>query len=483
MSHTAFEQLLLQNFSFAPTAGQKKLFYAFARMMYSDKARLALMIKGYAGTGKTTCVKAMVDSLAEHRINAVLLAPTGRAAKVLGNYSNRKASTIHKEIYVKRMDRSGRVWFELRENENIDTVYFVDEASMIGQDTVVFSEDSFDAGSLLDDLLSHIYSGERCRLVIIGDTAQLPPVGCPLSPALNMEGLRDNYSLNIAAIELLEVIRQKEGSGILINATSLRELIVSQGNELPQFSTLNFNDIHRVDTDMQPVVEEALQEYGIEDLVIITRSNKRANLFNQQVRSRILGNEEEINSGDRMMVLKNNYFWLDEKESKEVGFIANGDILNIHRIKSFEERGAFRFCKAIVKMADYPEMPEMEVILLCTTIWEESAQLSKAKMQELWQVCALDYPDASTVGQVRKLLQKDPYYNALHVKFAYAITCHKAQGGQWPCVFVDQGYLTDEMAGLELNRWFYTALTRAQKEVYLVGFQEKLIVEEERNLF
>ena len=483
MEQANFQSLLLSQFAFDPTTGQAQLFYAFSRMMTSHKDRLALMIKGYAGTGKTTCVKAMVEALAEAGRRSVLLAPTGRAAKVLGNYSGKKASTIHKEIYMKRMDKSGRVWFELRENENLNTVYFVDEASMIGADRVVFNDDDFDAGSLLDDLLTHIYSGENCSIVLIGDTAQLPPVGTPLSPALQPDRLRDSYGLNIATIELTEVIRQKEGSGILMNATALRNLIVSQAETLPQFFCEAFKDVHRVTSDMQPCVEEALSKYGIDDTMIITRSNKRANLFNQQVRARILGHEEEINSSDRMMVIKNNYFWIDEKESNEVGFIANGDIIQVVRVRSFEERGNFRFCKAVVRMIDYPDLPEMEVMLLCNTIWEETAQLGKQRMQELWQTCALDYPDAVSMGALRRALQKDPYYNALHVKFSYAITCHKAQGGQWPCIFVDQGYLTDEHAGMELNRWFYTAITRAQDEVYLVGFQDKLWIEAERNLF
>ncbi|MFM2195065.1 MAG: hypothetical protein RL092_665 [Bacteroidota bacterium] len=483
MDQPAFLEILNSEFAMQPTTGQERLFYAFSRMVFSPKERLALMIKGYAGTGKTTCVRTMVNSLAQVGFKSVLLAPTGRAAKVLGLYSQHKASTIHKEIYMKRMDSGGRVWFELRENEHVNTVFFIDEASMIGTDQLVLDDDEFFAGSLLEDLITHVYSGEGCKLVIIGDTAQLPPVGSSMSPSLNLEGLRDEYHLNIAGVELTEVIRQKAGSGILTNATSLRELIVSGGEGLPQFSTETYTDVERVMSDMQPLIEDALNRYGVEDMVVITRSNKRANLFNQQIRNRILWHEEEINSNDRLMVIKNNYYWLEQLEKNEVGFIANGDILRVRRIKKFEDRGPFRFCKADVVFEDYPELPEMEVIMLCNTIMEESAQLAKNLSKKLFEICSQDYPDAVSLGHLRRLLQKDPYYNALHMKFAYAITCHKAQGGQWPCVFIDQGYLTDEMAGLELNRWFYTALTRAQEKVYLVGFQDKLMVESERGLF
>ncbi len=428
------------------------------------------MVKGYAGTGKTTCVSAMVATLEEHGIQVVLLAPTGRAAKVLGNYSGRKAWTIHRQIYTRKADKSGRGWFELRDNEKTNTVYFVDESSMIGTGS---STNELGMENMLDDLVTHVYSGEGCSLVLIGDGAQLPPVGSPKSPALDLELMQHDYSLNIAAVELTEVIRQKAGSGILENATSIRNQVIAGEEALPQFTIGQFTDVVRVDEDLQSYFEDAYSKYGKDDMIILTRSNKRANLFNQQVRSRILWHEEEINSGDRMMILRNNYFWLDDKTS-QAGFLANGDTIQIQRVLSFEDRESFRFCKALVKLVDYPDEPEFETILLCNSIWEESASLKYDKIKELGNLIALDYPEITSNALLRKKVYSDPYFNALQVKFAYAITCHKAQGGQWPCVFVDQGYLIDEMAGIELNRWFYTAVTRASEVLFLVGFSEKL---------
>jgi ATP-dependent exoDNAse (exonuclease V) alpha subunit len=466
----SFEQSLIANFSFTPTKGQERLFYAFTRMMFSDKPRVALIVKGYAGTGKTTTVSAMVKTLLESGKKVVLLAPTGRAAKVLSNYSGTVASTIHKQIYYRKSDRSGNTWFELKENEMENTVFFVDEASMIGTERFSLVQGDVGSGDLLEDLISHIYSGVGCRMVLIGDGAQLPPVGSAQSPALRLDFLRDEYSMNIAEIELNEVIRQKEGSGILENATRLRDLINAQSGQYPEIVINGFKDIAHVTSDLQPILEEGIRNYGLDGSIIITRSNKRANLYNQQIRVRILGNEDEINSGDRMMVLKNNYFWLDEQANTQAGFIANGDVIIIERVRKFEERGEFRFCRAVVRLADYPDLPEMEVLLLVNTIWEESSGISYEKMKELWNIIAKDYEHLESVPKIRKAIQEDPYYNALHVKFAYAITCHKSQGGQWPFVVVDQGYITEEMHTVELNRWFYTAFTRAQKELFLIGF-------------
>lgn len=468
---SAFVARLQLNFGFEPTAGQEKLFYAFSRFIFSERERCALMIKGYAGTGKTTCVSSLVKTLEESGMNVILMAPTGRAAKVLGNYSAKKAWTIHRQIYRRKSDRSGQGWFELKDNEFTNTLFFVDESSMIGNGNS--GQADIGSGNLLDDLITYVYSSSGCKLVLIGDGAQLPPVGSAKSPALDLEFMQRDYLLNIAAVELTEVIRQKAGSGILENATSLRNLIVAGETSLPHFKATGFPDIIRVDDDLQSNFENAYAKYGKDDMIIITRSNKRANLFNQQVRARILWHEEEINAGDRMMILKNNYFWLDEKAS-QAGFLANGDTMQIQRVIRFEEREAFRFCRAVVKLVDYPEEPEFETLLLCNSIWEENASLNYEKIRELGNLIALDYPEITNKNLLRKKVYSDPYFNALQVKFAYAITCHKAQGGQWPCVFVDQGYLSDEMAGIELNRWFYTAITRASSELYFVGFNEKL---------
>lgn len=465
-----FERDLHASFTFEPTHGQKRLFYAFTRMMFSEKPRCALIIKGYAGTGKTTTVSAMVKTLEKAGKKVVLLAPTGRAAKVLSNYSSLPASTIHKHIYYRKSDRSGYSWFELKENELENTVFFVDEASMIGTERFNMVKGDIGSGDLLEDLISHVYSGEGCRMVLIGDGAQLPPVGSDQSPALQLEYLRNEFMLNIAEIELNEVIRQKEGSGILENATRLRSYISSASKAYPQLIFEGFADVVKVESDLQPIMESAISKYGRDGAIIITRSNKNANLYNQNMRQRILMYEDEINTGDRMMILKNNYFWLDQEAANKAGFIANGDIIIIERIRGYEERGAFRFCRVVVRLLDYPDLPEMEVLLLLNTIWEESAGMAYEKLRELQHIIAEDYQHLDNPGKIKKAVQEDPYYNALHVKFAYAITCHKSQGGQWPCVVVDQGYVTEDMFGVELNRWIYTAFTRAQKELYLVGF-------------
>lgn len=471
-----FRDRLLYHFGRTPSIGQDRLFYAFTRFVFSNKPRCALMIKGYAGTGKTTSVSAMVRTLREMGKSVMLLAPTGRAAKVLSNYSDLPAWTIHKQIYNRRTDKSGFSWFELRDNEQEDTVFFVDEASMIGADRFTGVNDDIATGNLLEDLITHVYSGEGCRLVLIGDGAQLPPVGSDQSPALQLDNLRNNFDLNIAEIELTEVIRQKEGSGILVQATALRERIVKAIPGYPNLTTPQaYSDVHVVRSDVQPLIETAYAQHGKEETIVLTRSNKRANLYNQQIRARILGHEEEINSGDRMMVVKNNYYCLPAEATGTAGFIANGDVIRIQRVRRFEERGPFRFCRAVITMEDYPGVPEFETLLFCNTIWEESAGVSYDKIRELQALIALDYPDITTPGKLRKAIQDDPYVNALHVKFAYAITCHKSQGGQWPCVFVDQGYLTEEMLGIELNRWLYTAITRSTEQLYLVGFDENIV--------
>ena len=466
LSADQLERSLLDSFRHSPTDGQKKLFHSFSRFAVSNKERCALLLKGYAGTGKTTSVSSLVSVIEQIGIPYILLAPTGRAARVLSSYSNRSASTIHRHIYYAKQMRSGEGVFELKENELRNTIFFVDEASMIGH----AQQEPFN--DLLDDLISHVYSGEGCKLMLIGDTAQLPPVGSAQSPALQIEHLRSQYYLNIAEVELSEVIRQKEGSGILENATAIRSLIVNGDATLPKFTVEGFHDIERIESELQDALENAFSLYGKDDAIVITRSNKRANLFNQQIRQRILWLEEEINSGDRMMVLKNNYYWL-KSEEYTAGFIANGDTLEIKRVMRFEDRGKFRFCRASVKMPDYPDMPEFEVILLCNTIWDNHASQPQEERMALAELIAEDYPDLTDMRQLKKAIKSDPYFNALQVKFSYAITCHKAQGGQWPCVFVDQGYVTDEMAGVELNRWFYTAVTRAQEKLYLVGFDSQ----------
>lgn len=466
------EERTLAFLPFDPTDGQRRLFHVFGRFAVSPKPRCVMLVKGYAGTGKTTSVQAMVKAAESFGLKVVLLAPTGRAAKVLSHYSGRPASTIHRHIYYKRSDKSGKIWFELKENKMEDTIFMVDEASMIGSDPMNFKFDDLASGDVLDDLITHVFSGERCKIMFIGDVAQLPPVGSDQSPALLGDSLKINYDLFLAEIQLTEVIRQAQDSGILYNATLLRYLIVQRAAELPKFSLQGYHDVVKVDSDIQPIIEEMYGQYTMDDTIIITRSNKRANLYNQQVRVRILGYEDEINSGDRMMVLRNTDFWLTEQH-QSMGFIANGDTIQIKRILKFEERGQFRFCKAIIELVDYPDLPELEVILLCNPIYEETPALSSEKMRELWNLVAQDYGELSYT-KMRKQIQQDPYYNAIQVKFAYAITCHKSQGGQWSAVFIDPGFVAPDTPAYEWNRWMYTAMTRSKEKVFLVGMKEEM---------
>ena len=458
-----FEARLASHFPHEPTEGQSRLFYAFKRFMFSEKEHCALLLKGYAGTGKTSSVVAMVNTLEELGVSCVLLAPTGRAAKVLSTYTGRNAWTIHRHIY--QMTSEGG--FFLRDNVSQRTVYFIDESSMIGT-----GQDNQGA-DLLDDLMTFIFQGDGCRVLFIGDQAQLPPVGSSESPALQLDYLRRHYALHIGEVVLDEVVRQARDSGILAQATRLREQMITSPQTMPKLSRTFYPDVVNVQEDLQGHLESAVSQFGIEDVLIITRSNKRANLYNQEVRVRLLWHEEEINSGERMLVVKNNYFWLDESH-RQASFIANGDILRIQRVLRFEDRGEFRFCRAIVALDDYPNLPSLEVILLCNSILDEQPSLSQEKLQALARVIAEDYPDITDERMLRKALRRDPYYNAIQVKFAYAVTCHKSQGGQWPCVFLDQGYLTDDMVGLELLRWYYTGMTRASQKLYLVGFSDNL---------
>ena len=477
MDEKAFHKVLIDNFGHVPTKGQDRLLYATARLLFSVRDNCAFIIRGYAGTGKTTSVKAIVESLKLIGQRSVLLAPTGRAAKVLANYSGRPAFTIHKKIYQLKTTRDGVGVFQLRSNLHKKTLFIVDEASMIGtlQSSVLSSRD------LLSDLLEFVFSGENCRLLLIGDDAQLPPVGSDHSPALDMNYMLNAYPLTVAQTTLTEVKRQALTSGILYNATMLREQLLDEKTFMPQLHTRVFDDVIRVEGhELQDELENAINEHGIEGTVMVTRSNKRANLFNQQIRHRVLWKEDRINAGDYMMVVKNNYFWLDEEKSQTTSFIANGDTLEIMKIARYEERYGFEFATAEVRLLDYPDLPPMEVVLLLDTIMGETANLGPEKSKALYHCVAEDYIDLADRKKIHQAVMDDPFYNALQVKFAYAITCHKSQGGQWPAVFVDQGYINDDMLDKEFIRWLYTAITRAQQKLFLVNWDEKFFDEDER---
>lgn len=466
MNQGEFNKLLIQQFPFETTSGQQTLLSKLSAFILGKNADHIFIIKGYAGTGKTTVVRSLVQSLPALNGKTVLLAPTGRAAKVLSNYTNKQAFTVHKKIYHRKPVNDGGFAFQLQQNLHTNTIFIVDEASMVS------SSGGLSAGSLLDDLVSYVFNGVNCKLILIGDTAQLPPVGLAISPALDIEFMKAAYFFQVDWFELTEVVRQTKDSGILTNATAIRNQIKEDKNLKPHFETMGFKDVVRLGGDeLEDALNDAYNKYGAEDAMVICRSNKRANIFNQQIRARIRWQENELSSGDYLMVVKNNYFWLPE-ESK-AGFIANGDIVKLTSVGKIQEMHGFRFADVRMRMIDYPDEPELETRLLLDTIMSEAPALSQADNKKLYESVQQDYSDVADRRMRLKKVKEDPFFNALQVKFAYAITCHKAQGGQWPCVFVEQGYLTDEMINTEYLRWLYTAVSRATEKLYLVNFNKE----------
>ena len=463
--------LLISNFPHEPTNSQLDLLDKLSFFLTGNGQRSLFVIKGYAGTGKTTIVRSLVNVLPKIKYKSVLLAPTGRAAKVLANYSDRPAYTIHKKIYRMKSNSDGFVSLALIPNLHKETIFIVDEASMIANSQLSGDLSLFSNRSILDDLIEYVFNESNCKLIFIGDTAQLPPVGMDISPALDIKHLTSNYHLNITTVEMTEVVRQKKESGILFNATKLRNFVSTKKNILPKFRLENFADIIRLSgIELEDALNDSFSKYGKEGTAIICRSNKRANIYNQQIRTRIFYQENEIASGDFMMVVKNNYFWLTE-ESK-AGFIANGDTIEVLKIIKTEELYGFRFAKAMVRMPDYPNEPDFETILLLDTILAETPALSSVDNKRFYQEVLQDYSDIPVKRLRMKKVKENPYFNALQVKFSYALTCHKSQGGQWPSVFVEQGYITKEMINIEFLRWLYTALTRSTEKLYLVNFNK-----------
>lgn len=452
-----------------PTVDQSEFVAQFAEFLNTKERFKLFVLKGYAGTGKTTMMSALVESLPYLRIQTVLLAPTGRAAKVLSNYTGKQALTIHKKIYL-RKEKAGFAYFELAPNKHKDTLFIIDEASMIGQDGQP-SASGFGYRNLLEDLLRFIYRGERCMALFVGDTAQLPPVGMEDSPALNEIFLSENFNLIVQKTELKQVVRQASESGILYNATAIREQLKLQQFTFPKIKT-SFPDIRTVNgNELQDELEWAFNHCESGGVIVVTRSNKRANLFNQQIRSRIFWIENEINGGDRLMVVKNNYYWLPQESDS--AFIANGDILVVQKVKKIEQLYDLYFATLDVKFADNPDEPELEVKVILNSILVEGASLPAEEMRKFYEKLSEEYSDEPDPRKRKEKIFSNPYFNALQVKFAWAVTCHKAQGGQWPVVFIDQGYLTDEMIDKEFLRWLYTAFTRATERLYLVNFSEK----------
>ncbi|NCP53243.1 MAG: AAA family ATPase [Flavobacteriales bacterium] len=474
MTSSEFYSLIKQQFPFQPTLKQNIVLNQLSEFIFNKQSNALYLLKGYAGTGKTTIVSTIVANLWKVKKSAVLMAPTGRAAKVISNYSGKEAFTIHKKIYFPKKEKNGGVSFVLQPNKHKNTLFIVDEASMI-PDTPGDSK-LFENGSLLDDLMQYVYSGYQCKLLLIGDTAQLPPVKLDLSPALNEDSLSLNYNKEVIKMELDEVVRQEFDSGILANATVLREALLKTDPDSFKFFLNNFKDIVRL-MDGQEVMDsinDAYSSLGNEETTIIVRSNKRANLYNKNIRERILFNENEITPGDYIMVVKNNYFWI--KPTTEAGFIANGDIIEVLEIFNIIDLYGFRFAEVKVRMVDYPKMQPFETVLLLNTIESEAPSLTFEDSNRLYQEVMMDYE--SETSKYRKFLKvkNNKYFNALQVKFSYAITCHKSQGGQWHTVFVEQPYLPNGI-DKEYLRWLYTAITRAKEKLYLIGFKDEFFEE------
>ncbi|MFO7723844.1 MAG: AAA family ATPase [Bacteroidales bacterium] len=469
-----FQHSFLEEFVHDPTPCQLTAISMLTEYLFDPVENSLFLLNGYAGTGKTTLISAFVRALDSLRIKNTLLAPTGRAAKVLGSYAGKTSHTIHRYIYQVFTSNEGKTVIIPRQNKARDTVYIVDEVSMLaGFDNTDDPTHPFAGRNILDDLVAFVYSAENCRMVFIGDQAQLPPVGTTISPALDVRNLQTRFNLKIIQHSLLEVVRQHAGSGILFNATQIRNKIAENDLSVP-FLTLFPHDVSISDgNDLLDELSGSFSRHDHYNAVIITRSNKRANLYNQEVRRRILYREHEIEGGDLMMVVKNNYFWLPE--NSPAGFIANGDLVQVLRVRNFEDRFGFRFADALVRLVDYPEEMELEVKILVDVVQSPTASLSREQQNALFaevrEEIASGHCDEGKGGGV----SRNPWYNALQLKFAYALTCHKTQGGQWEKVFLDQGWLPEDKIDTEYLRWVYTAVTRATRKLYLTGFNDNYL--------
>ena len=467
MINNFFQGQILRNFPHIPTQDQELAIQKIADFLFLTDPDSLLLLKGYAGTGKTSLIGTLVKTLNELKQRTILLAPTGRAAKVFSIYAGQKAYTIHKRIYRQKAFSNEPTGFLPAPNLHKDTIFIVDEASMIINDCI----DSyiFGSGRLLDDLIHFVYSGNGCRLIIMGDEAQLPPVMQSESPALNPEVLR-GYNLHVEEIMLRQVVRQQDDSGILFNATRLREALRDNRVDLfPKLRLKGFKDFRKVSGEN--LIEEINSAYsrdGIDGTMVITRSNKRATIYNNGIRNRILYREEELSSGDRLMVAKNNYYWT--AGMKEMDFVANGEIIQVLKVRRTYELYGFRFADVIARFQDYDL--EVDLKILLDTLQTDTPALPKELNDKLFYAVLEDYADIPTKAGKIKKMKTDPHYNVLQVKYAYAVTCHKAQGGQWNSVFLDIGYVTEEMLGEEFYRWLYTAITRAAEHLFLVNLPE-----------
>ena len=454
-----------------PTAEQERAMQLFADFLTDREERTVFVLRGSAGTGKTTLAAAVVRALMSLQQKLVLMAPTGRAAKVFSGYAGTSAYTIHKRIY--RQKTAGDMSaFSLNINQSTETLFMVDEASMVSNEG--FS-DTFGSGCLLDDLIQFVYGGRNCRLVLIGDRAQLPPVGEEESPAL-MSGVLEGYGLKVYEVDLNQVLRQSEESGILWNATEVRCMMAEDQWGLPKIRIEGFDDIQVMPgNELIEALATSYSRVGVDETMVVTRSNKRANIYNQGIRNQVLDREDELCTGDQIMIVKNNYYWTEQ--SKEIAFIANGDHAVVQRVRHIHELYGFRFAEVTMMLPDYDNY-ELTATVLLDTLTSEAPALTREQQQQLFDKVMEDYMDVPFKADRLKKIKQDKYYNALQIKFAYAATCHKTQGGQWAHIYIDQGYMTDDMLTTDYIHWLYTALTRATEKVFLVNWPKTQLMEE-----
>lgn len=453
-----------QSFGLTPTAEQENAMRVFAGFMTDRDAHAVMIMRGSAGTGKTSLAAAIVKTMVRLQQKVVLLAPTGRAAKVFSLHAGHNAYTIHRRIYrQKSLDGS----FGLNFNSLQNALFVIDEASMVSN-AAAFGESIFASGQLLDDLIQFVYGGQNCRMMLIGDKAQLPPVGAEESPALMAAVLRQ-YGLHVHECDLNEVLRQSQDSGILYNATVVRQMIThDEMTQLPLIRFRGFADIVRVPGDeLIEQMNSSYSEVGIDETMVVTHSNKRANIYNQGIRNTILGREEELTTGDMLMIVKNNYYW--GQGDQTISFIANGDRARIVRVRNNRQLYGFHFADVWLQLPDYDNY-ELQATVICDSLTSESPSLTREQGEQLFNAVMEDYADIPLKQDRLKRMKEDRHYNALQVKYAYAVTCHKAQGGQWAHVYVDQGYMTDDMLTPDYIHWLYTAFTRASEKLFLVNW-------------
>ncbi len=462
---------LLKNFPFEPTPSQDLWFRSISEFIILNQPKSVFMLKGYAGTGKTTLIGSLVKQLKHAGYKAVLLAPTGRASKVMSIYSDYPSCTIHKQIYYPKTENSGNVIFQLKPNKQNKTIFIVDEASMIGDQPK--NGNLFENMSLLYDLIQYVTTGNICKLIFVGDPVQLPPVNLSVSPALDSKRLGQYHFNKVFEVELNDVIRQKNDSGILFNANQLRLHIQSDINDQFQFDIKNLDDIKSTTDgflDVFEALETCFDKSGIDQTIFIVRSNKRANLINKHIRKRILGLDDELCVGDQLMIVKNNYYWLDV--NSKPGFIANGDVIEVLSITSRKNIYGFSFAEVKVKLVDYLNELPFETVLLLDTLNTETPSLSYEDGNRLYQKINEDYKHEKSKYKRFTKVKKNPFLNALQVKYSYALTCHKSQGGQWENIFIEKPFLPHGI-NREYLRWLYTAITRAKKKLFLIGFQKE----------